>query len=139
MIVEMNTLRFPLLILLAFCAAFPLYAAPSSDAEATKLIVGKWVIPEAKGMKDGFFEFAADGTFESGATLMGQGAELKVIVSGTWKVEDGVLVEEITKSSHPDIVSAGLVTRDTITDITKDEIIYRAQNGLEVVHRRAGK
>lgn len=132
----------PLLFLALFTVvlgAVPLHAGPPPDAEATKLLIGKWAIPQTPGVTKGFFDFAADGTFTSGAILVAADGQAKMELEGRWKIEKGVLVEEITKSNHPEIVPVGTTTRDSLVVVTKEQFSYRDARGNEIVRFRVEK
>ena len=134
----MTTRRFT--VLLAVLAAFQATAAPPPDVEAAKLLVGTWIIPRAQypaWSKDGAFVFRPDGTFTSYSILrVRDDGDLRVDIEGKWSVKKGVLIEEVTKSSQPQIIRVGLVTRDTLLAVTDKEYRYRTARGSEHTYLR---
>jgi hypothetical protein len=133
----MTTLRFTVFI--TVLAAFQATAAPPSDADAAKLLVGTWIIPRAQypaWSKDGAFVFHSNGTFTSYGIFAIRGGDLRVDIQGKWRVKDGVLIEEVTKSSQPQIIRAGLVTRDILLAVTDKEYRYRTARGSEHTYLR---
>jgi hypothetical protein len=111
-----------------------LSAAPPPDSEAAKLMKGSWAVPVEQyngTVKDGGYTFRADGTFTSFTVLPGHGQDLRVDVEGKWSIKNGILIEEVTKSSQPDIVRRGLTTRDTLLSVTQKEYRFRTEQGKE--------
>jgi hypothetical protein len=111
-----------------------------TDAEISKLLVGKWSIEEGgdKGPKiKGTENYKKDGIVEAEATVDdGKNAPLKISLSGTWKVMDGVIVTKVTKSNVPDLIPEGHVSKDTVISIDDKEIKYKSEGGQEKTHKR---
>jgi hypothetical protein len=132
-----------LAIIVYFVVAGILQAQPLRDAEATDKLVGTWVIPKEsrnEALKGGETTFKADGTFTSFALLRIKDQQIRIDVQGKWKVEKGVVIEEITKSSKEQMVPVGLITRDTILELTDKAYLYRGNTGQERLNiRKAGK
>lgn len=61
----------------------------------------------------------------------------RVEVGGKWQVKGGVLIEEITRSSHPTVAPVGRVTRDTLLSVGEHEYRYRTEKGKENVRLRS--
>jgi hypothetical protein len=119
--------------------ALPLIAAPPSDVEATKLLVGTWLIPRSQydsAAKDGSVTFKTDGTFSSYAVFWIQAEEIRIDVQGKWKVKDGMLIEEVTSSSRPQMPAVGSTSRDTLLALTDKEYRYRTERGTEHTYTR---
>jgi hypothetical protein len=122
------------LLLLLVVSVTSAVAAPPSDAEATKLILGEWVMPLEQFnavVKGGGFHFKEDGTFSSKGLIILRGENVRIEFDGTWSIKDGVLTETITRSSHPALVVMGSVTRDSITSLTDKEYRVRTEKGNE--------
>jgi len=120
------------LAFLAFAAILP--AQPVNDAEATTKLVGTWIIPKdhlTAVIKGGETTFKSDGTFTSFALLRVQDQQMRIDVQGKWKMEKGVLIEEITRSSKEQMVPPGLITRDTLLELTDKTYRYRSEKGQE--------
>lgn len=111
------------------------FAELPKDEEIAKLFVGKWNRQMPPGSKDrATTTFDRDGTF-SGVGRVADG-KIEYKAEGKWRIENGVLIEEITKSSHPERVPAGTVSKDTLISVTKDE--FRYQKGASAVsYKRA--
>jgi len=111
-----------------------LQAQPVNDAEAATKLVGTWVIPKehyTAVLRGGETTLKRDGTFTSFAVLKIKEQPVRIDVQGKWKVEKGVVIEEITKSSREQIVPLGLITRDTLLELTDKTYRYRSENGQE--------
>lgn len=123
----------------AFIATPLVAAAPPSDSESAKILLGSWDvgIDQYKAIKAGGYTFQANGTFTSFTVFEGDGKELRVDVEGKWAIKDGMLIETITKSSHPDLDRPGLTTRDKLLLITQKEYRFRQENGKEYSHFRS--
>lgn len=106
-------------------------AAPPTDTEAARLLAGTWVATDKPGVSDATMIFRPDGTFLTHATLNIPGGPIKFQAEGKWRMEGGVLIEELTRSSHPNLAPVGLLTRDTLTSVTADEYRYRTERGEE--------
>src|SRR5262245_5941726 len=111
-------------LLLGFVACFGLagilHAQSSKDPAATEKLVGTWTIPKESrnaALKGGETTFKADGTFTSFALLKINDQQVRLEVEGKWKVEKGVVIQKITKSSKEQMVPVGLITRDTILEL----------------------
>jgi hypothetical protein len=110
-----------------------------ADAEATAKLVGTWVIPKAyrnAALKGGETTFEAGGTFTSFALLKIKDQQVRIEVQGKWKVEKGVVIEQITKSSKEQMVPVGLITRDKILELTENTYLYRSEKGQERLNVR---
>lgn len=110
-----------------------------TDAEIRKLLVGKWAVEEGagKGPKlKGMTHYKADGTFEGEATLEGGGKSLKITVSGTWKVMDGMIVDTVTKTSAPELIKKGHVSKDRVLSIDDKVLRYKTETGKESARKR---
>src|SRR5262249_10545636 len=71
-----------------------------------KLAVGKWSWEEThpSGAKaKASTTSKEDGTFEGAAVIEFQGQTVRIRVSGTWKVENGMLTETIKESDPADL------------------------------------
>ena len=132
----MNMRILLLTALLALFCVSPIMAAPPSDAEASRLLLGEWKGQKRPGLVDSTMTFKADGTFDSSATIATPGGEITIKVEGKWRVEKGILIEELTKSSRPDLVPVGLSTGDMLLSVTDKEYRYRSEKGTEGVDVR---
>ena len=115
---------------------------PLPDSKAIATIVGTWIVPSeqyTEVFRGDEFTFKPNRTFTSYAIFKIEDQEVRVEVEGKWRVEESVLIEEITKSSRKDIVPVGLITRDTLLEVTKNEYRYRSEDGQEGYHVRKTK
>jgi hypothetical protein len=111
-----------------------------TDEEINKLLVGKWIVDEGDGQKEpkikGVVQYKKDGTVEAEATVEIKNETVKVVISGTWKVADGVVTETVTKSNVPELIKEGLVTKDKVISVDDKEYKYKDDMGKEKSHKR---
>jgi hypothetical protein len=111
-----------------------------TDEEIGKLLVGKWIIDEGDGQKEpkikGSIVYKKDNTVNLEATLDFGKETLKIILEGTWKVKDGVIIATVTKTSHPEHIKEGHVSRDILISVTEKELKYKDEMGKEKLHKR---
>jgi hypothetical protein len=108
-----------------------------SDAEIRKLAVGKWYQEESlpNGIKaKGTTTYKQDGTFEGSATAEFQGQTVRVRVSGTWAVDNGMLTETI-KESDPATMPKDKST-DKILSISKTQLKRKNDKGKVIEQKR---
>ena len=121
------------------CAA-PITPANNADAAMAKQLIGPWEHvhgnPKQSWLKSGEYVFKRDGTFTSVAHGVGNGLNLRIHVEGKWRIENGFLVEEVTKISHPQFAPVGLVTRDRIVALRDGSLSTRTPEGNEWRMRR---
>ena len=109
-------------------------AAPPPDSEAAKLLIGSWGVPveQYNGMvKAGGDTFLRDGTFTSFTIVPRPGQDLRIDTEGKWSIQGGILIEQVTKSSQPDIFRPGDTTRDRLLSVTAKECRFRTEQGKE--------
>jgi hypothetical protein len=111
-----------------------------TDEEINKLLVGKWIIDEGDGQKEpkikGSVTYKKDGTVDLEATLDIAKDSFKIALSGTWKVKDGAIIATVTKTSNPDLVKEGVVSKDKVVSVTDKELKYTDELGKEKSHKR---
>jgi hypothetical protein len=110
-----------------------------TDAEISKLLVGKWAVEEGaeKGPKiKGANHYKKDGTIEAEATIEAGGETLKVTLSGTWKVMDGLIIATVTKTSAPELIKEGHVSKDQVISIDDKMLRYKTERGKESTRKR---
>jgi len=133
------TTRPLLTFVVAALVALQLFAAPPPDAEVSRLLVGSWVVPREQytaTSKDGGFTFISDGTFSSYGVFHVRDQDIRIEVEGKWSIKDGVLIEELTKSSQPQMAPVGTLTRDTLLAVTDKEYRFRTDRGVEHTYVR---
>jgi hypothetical protein len=116
-----------------------LLVGPPPDAEAAKLLIGSWIVPrdEYTAMsKDSGFTFRPDGTFSSYGVFRVRDEDVRIDVEGKWSVKDGELIEELTKSTQPQMARIGSVTRDTLLAVTDKQYRFRTERGEEHTYVR---
>src|SRR3954451_12730033 len=129
--------RFLASLLLIEFAASPLLAQPPSDQEATKLLVGSWLVPRGQRLtQNGAITFRADGTFSGQGVVRIEDRDRPFEFTGKWRVTDGILVEEITSASDAQLIPIGWTTRDPLVAITQKEYRFRTEHGLERTYAR---
>ncbi len=112
--------------------------APTDD-EITKQLVGKWAFDEVgqQGLKvKGTAHYKKDGTFEGEATIGTNEKPVKVALSGTWKVAEGVITSTVTKSSLPVVIAKGFNYKFQVIAIDDDSLKYKNEADKEVVRMR---
>jgi hypothetical protein len=111
-----------------------------TDEEISKLLVGKWIVDEGDGKTEpkikGSMNYKKDGTVDAEATIEAGQTTLKITLSGTWKVKDGVLIATVTKTSAPDVIKEGLVSKDTVISIDDKVLKYKEMSGKEKSQKR---
>ena len=130
----MNTHSFLSALLITLLSASSALGKPPSDIDAGSMLIGNWVVAREQYNtvhKGGGFTFKRDGTFSSYGIFARADEQIRIDVKGKWTIKGGILTEELTSSSHPEIVAAGLVTRDTLLAVTNKE--YRTRNERGVV------
>lgn len=108
-----------------------------TDAEISKRLVGRW--KDERKVNDlelkGLDEFKKDGTFKSQGTFTKGDRSLKVTVTGTWKIKDGVLVEVI-ETCDPPALKKGQESKDQVLSISDKEVKLKNEGGEEYVKVR---
>ena len=125
-----------LLLLIKLPAAAGEAAKVPTDEEATRLLVGGWILkvePKEKMLGFGTIIFALDGRFTAELGINGAGKLNKVTIKGTWKVEKSVIVQEVTSSSVPQLLPAGVIGKDTILELNERALVSRDEEG-EIDH-----
>ena len=100
-----------LALLLVFVAA-QCFAEPTKEQ-----LVGHWRYSGDNQNVD--YTFKVDGTFSGKITEEGN---VVLAITGNWSLDGNKLTYEITKST-PDVITAGTIDRDKITEITRDYYI----------------
>jgi hypothetical protein len=106
-------------------------AKKQTDAEITKLLVGKWAVEvDEMGVKvKGTQEYTKDGKFAAEATIEAGKNTIKLTVSGTWVVKDGMVIETVKKSNQPMIVPEGKESKDKVISI--DDKVYKFKDEMD--------
>jgi hypothetical protein len=133
------TTRILITVVVVALVVSQLGAAPPPDAEATKLLTGSWVVPAEEytaTSKNGGFTFRPDGTFSSFGVFRVHDQDMRIEVEGKWSIKDGVLIEELTKSSQPQMALVGRLTRDTLLAVTDKQYRFRTERGTEHTYVR---
>ena len=110
-----------------------------TDAEISRRLVGKWAAEEGVegGPKvRGTTRYKDDGTLEAEGTVEAGGKSLTIRLSGTWKVADGMIIATVTKTSAPDLLPEGHVSKDRVLSIDEKALRYKTETGKESVRRR---
>lgn len=110
-----------------------------TDAEISKLLIGKWVVEDGteKGPRiKGTNHYKEDGVLDTEATIEANGKTIKVTLSGNWKVKDGIIVATVTKTSTPELIKEGHVSKDQVISIDDKMLKYKSEKGKESVRKR---
>jgi hypothetical protein len=111
-----------------------------TDEEISKLLIGKWIVDEGDGQKEpkikGSVNYKKDSTVVVEATIDFGKDNLKVFLEGTWKVKDGVITATVTKTSHPELIKEGHISKDKLISVSDKELKYTDEMGKEKLHKR---
>lgn len=109
--------------------------APSFDREK---LIGKWKhIIKGDGMVlIGTTELKKDGTMQGRSKLTLAGKTITISMDGTWKLNGDILEETVTKSSHPELIPVGTVTKDKVLKLSDTEFTYEDEDGEEETETR---
>jgi hypothetical protein len=129
----MSSRAIPTFLATMFIASW-LSAAPPPDSVAAKLLIGSWRVPMEQyngALKAAGDTFRGDGTFTSFTVFPRSGQDLRIDMEGKWSIHGGILIEQVTKSSQPDIFRLGDTTRDKLLSVTAKECRFRTEQGKE--------
>ena len=140
----MRTLITPLLLVVFITSCVsPNHQRAQSDSKAQRLLIGDWTGKAQRLLIGDWTEvsrpilvenittLSEDGTFVSRGTMTARGRAVPFRFEGRWRVQDGVVISEITQSSLPSIIHVGGSYHDTIIALTKTEYRYRDDEGKE--------
>lgn len=114
-------------------------ASAPTDTEISKHIVGKWAFDEVGelGLQiKGTANYNKDGTFAGEATIVTSERLVKIVLSGTWKVADGVIASTVTKSSMPAVIGTGCTYKFQVVAIDERSLKYKNEADKEIVRMR---
>jgi hypothetical protein len=77
-----------------------------------------------------------DGTLDAEAVIGEGDKSFKVVLSGTWKVSEGVIIGTVTKTNVPDLIVEGFVTKDQVVSLDDKLLTYKTENGKENSRKR---
>jgi len=112
----------------------PISGALPPDDQIWKMLIGTWIVPVKEydaAAKQGGFTFNRDGTFTYFDVFRIDRREVRTEAKGKWWIKDGILIEEVTDSTHPESVPIGLVMQAPLLSVTEKEYRYRAAGGVE--------
>ena len=99
-----------------------------SDEELSQRLVGKWQVeyedPKTKRRAIGWTIYADNGLAASRSITKVGDKEINLVLQAKWKIENGILITTITKSSDPSIVKVATVTKDRLTVLTPKQLQY---------------
>ena len=128
----MRTLITPLLLVVFITSCVsPNHQRAQSDSKAQRLLIGDWTEVSRPILVENITTLSEDGTFVSRGTMAARGRAVAIRFEGRWRVQDGVVISEITQSSLPSIIHVGGTSHDTIIALTKTEYRYRDDEGKE--------
>ena len=108
------------------------------DAELTRALPGRWRTMRM-ATQDAFqnttYTLHPDGRANWDGYVKIKGVRLDLILSGTWRVANGVLVSRIESTNEPRVVGQGLVTSAELLAVTDKEMVYRVDGALHVDDR----
>jgi|SRR5689334_964009 len=118
---------------------FQLQAKPLDDREATAKLIGTWMIrPDDHGliMGNGIYIFRRDGTYTARGSVKVRDHYIDVEGQGNWRIANGVLFQDVTKSSLPEVVPIGRTYHDVLLGITDENCWIREEGGTEHIWNR---
>jgi len=110
-----------------------------NDVQIAKALVGAWSGEvEDNGAKvKAVTRYKSDGTFEGEAATPQAGEKSpKGTTTGTWMVENGVLIETVEKSKGSRTAKRGQVRKSQVLSIDDKELKYKTEKGQEGVRNR---
>jgi hypothetical protein len=121
-------------LVLSFVAATASESAKLSDEAIRRLIPGGWISQERL---DGqvmrlIVEYRSDGTFAASAQMMEGRYSTALVLSGTWRVQNGILISHSEATGMP-----ARVTTYEIVAVNETMLVLRDRDGGIVVKRRA--
>lgn len=101
-------------------------------------LLGKWLYSGKVGEMSivGVTEFRKDGTIVAKGKMTFNGETQEVTIEGTWEIKGDVLIETVTKTSNPDLVEKGEVSKDKILSISDTEFFYEDEEGEKITEKR---
>jgi hypothetical protein len=121
-------------LVFSFVAATASESAKLSDEAIRRLIPGGWISQERL---DGqvmrlIVEYRSDGTFAASAQMMEGRYSTALVLSGTWRVQNGILISHSEATGMP-----ARVTTYEIVAVNETMLVLRDRDGGIVVKRRA--
>ncbi len=114
--------------------------AGADDNAITKQLLGRWTTCVTGGSStepDGSICYADGGAFTAeGQVALGGGEKADVRIEGTWKVDGGMIVHTVTKSSHPGLAPVGGSLREKIISIDEKTLTVKRGVGKERERKR---
>jgi len=118
-------------------------AKKPSDADLTRLLVGKWTADEKMDtlrMK-GSASYNKDGTFKGEVRLDieidGISESVEVKVAGTWKVAAGAIEITITESNEPQFSPVGTTSKEDIVALNATTLRTKTEKFQAITWKRA--
>ena len=87
-------------------------------------------------MSGGIYTFRRDGTYLAQGSVKFRDHYVTVEGQGNWRIVKGVLIEDVTKSSVPEIVPIGRTYHDILLAVTDEECWIREEDGTDHIWSR---
>jgi hypothetical protein len=119
--------------------AFSLQAKPLEDRGVAAKLTGTWIIrPDdyASTMRGGICTFRRDGTYLAQGSVKFRDHYVTGEGQGNWRIVKGVLIEDVTKSSVPEIVPIGRTYHHILLAVTDEGCWIREEDGTEHIWTR---
>ena len=123
---------------LIICAV-KLQAKPLEDREASAKLIGTWMVrpdDHSPVIGAGIYTFRRDGTYLVRGSVKFRDHYIDIEGQGTWRIVNGVLIQDVTKSSVPDIVPVGRIFHDILLGVTDEECWIREEDKTEHIWTR---
>jgi len=127
---------FALSLLLTGCSH---KSKPLTDADIEEKIVGTWQVDGTSPsgvLANGTVSILGDGSLTCNTKYLRGARALNIEYTGTWRVENGFLVETIKTTSNSNLLAVGFVTRDRILRLDNQKLVFETENGSTVTRNR---
>ena len=106
-------------------------AGKENDAVYKDKLIGTWiqVLKENGASMKATLTYTKEGVLDIDAVVEIDGKKIPMIASATWKIENGFLIVAITKTSNPQFVPRGLISKEPIIEITEKVFKYKTSSG----------
>jgi len=108
------------------------------DKKFEELLVGKW----KSDYKIGRVRMIAIGQYKKDKSYQVQGkltvlSEIQAFnAEGTWRIKGGMVIMKVLKSSKPEMLPVGLVTKDKIIVLNNSFYTYKDNEGTQFTDKR---
>ncbi|MEO7729137.1 MAG: hypothetical protein ABIS45_17945 [Burkholderiales bacterium] len=123
------------LFLLSMLLAANAFGEPVSDIDLKVALVGSWVNPPDSGanlLLPARQIFHVDGTTLVYIYATPECREPAAAIEGRWSVVNGVLITQVTRTSHPGLIAVGQIDTVNIVEVDPNRVVLDADDKLFV-------